>query len=65
MAKRWEPQSREVYQQWIDDIEDEASDKLTEWETNFIASINTQLTYRDLTQPQAETLEKIYVKYTS
>lgn len=65
MAKIWQPQPRETYKQWIDDILEEASDKLTDWEEKFIESISSRLAYENLTQPQAESLEKIYVKYTS
>lgn len=64
MAEVWKPQAREVYKEWISSIMIEASDELTSWEVNFITSIEEQLSYRDLSQAQAETLEKIYVKRT-
>lgn len=66
MPKIWEPQDISVYKKWVEDIEYEASDDLTDWENNFIESISTRLSAnRNLTQGQAETLEKIYVAKTS
>lgn len=64
MAKIWEPQSKEVYNSWIEAIMSEASDKLSDWESSFIASIEGRLIHQNLTQSQAEKLEQIYVKYT-
>lgn len=66
MSEIWKPQSKEVYQHWIDTIMNEASDKLTNWETDFVDNISTQLLYRGtLTQYQAEKLEQIYAEKTS
>jgi hypothetical protein len=65
MAEMWKPKPIEVYQQWIDDILTEASDELTDWETTFISDIEGKLLKkRDLSERQAEVLEKIYVEYT-
>jgi hypothetical protein len=57
-------QEREKWKYWLDTIETEASDKLTQWESNFIASITIWLTHSNLTAKQSDTLERIYVKYT-
>ena len=66
MAKIWEPQSIEVYRSWCEVILDEASDGLSDWETSFIESIGGQLNNnRQLTQRQAEILERIYSEKTS
>lgn len=62
----WTPQPLDVYRQWISDIETEASDRLTPWETSFIANITMKLdNLFQLTEEQANKLEQIYVKYTS
>lgn len=66
MAKIWEPQSIDVYKSWVMAITDEASDKLNDWEMQFIGSLESKLLqYQNLTQNQAEKLEQIYTKYTS
>lgn len=66
MAEIWKPQPIEVYKQWYDAIEQEASDRLTDWESRFVSDIGNRLAYGNLpTQNQAEKLEQIYVKYTS
>ena len=66
MAEMWKPQDISVYRGWIAAITDEASDKLNDWETNFIASLDERLTLgRNLTEYQAEKLEEVYVKHTS
>ena len=65
MAKVWEPEPIEVYQAWIETISDEASDNLTNWENQFIVSLMERLhSGRNLTQAQAETLERIYSEMT-
>lgn len=66
MAKIWEPQPTDVYKNWVDTILDEASDELTDWEINFIESINNQLVSgRTLSQKQADIVERIYAEKTS
>ena len=65
MAKIWEPQLIHVYQAWVNTIIDEAQDKLSEWESGFVDSINQQLDKnRNLSQKQAEILERIYSEKT-
>lgn len=64
MAEIWKPQPIEVYQSWLDAIKDEALDKLTAWEITFIESIESQLTYKNLSEKQAEILERIYASKT-
>ena len=66
MAEMWKPQDIIVYCNWRDAIMTEASDNLTDWETNFMDSVCNRLDQnRNLTQGQAETLEKIYAAKTS
>ena len=66
MAKIWKPQSWEVIEQWLKAINEEASDKLTDWEIDFIDSINTRVANRwTLTENQEKRLEKIYAEKTS
>lgn len=66
MARIWEPQPIKVYEEWIKDIVDEASDKLNDWESSFIESLAARLFRgQNLTQNQAEKLEQIYTKHTS
>lgn len=64
MAEVWKSQPKDVLKAWIGAIDDE-SEELTEWEVNFINSIDEQLVRSgSLSQKQQEILEKIYVKYT-
>jgi uncharacterized membrane-anchored protein len=64
MAEVWKSQPKDVLRAWIDAIDDE-SEELTEWEVNFINSIDAQLLHSgSLSQKQQEILEKIYVRYT-
>lgn len=66
MAEIWKPQPIEVYRSWIDAILSEASDRLNDWETKFIESVDERTTLMmQLSQGQAEKLEQIYAKYTS
>lgn len=66
MAPIWKPKSKEVLQSWIDAIKDEASDSLTDWETDFIDSIENQLEARShLSEKQEEILERIYAQKTN
>lgn len=65
MAEIWKPKDIKVYRDWYDQIVVEVSDELTDWETNFIESIGNRLDQnKNLTQGQAETLEKIYAERT-
>lgn len=65
MAEIWRQQPLSVYRQWVADILEEASDSLSDWESNFIDSIELQLSNKyNLTQAQAETLERIYAEKT-
>ena len=65
MAEMWHPQTIEVYRSWVDAVIDEATDRLSDWELNFINDIDDRLSgLRQLTQKQAEVLENIYAKYT-
>lgn len=66
MPLPWTPRPTEIIQSWIDAINDEASDSLTDWESNFIESIQNYLDARGhLTQSQEETLERIYAQKTN
>ena len=66
MAKIWQPQPFEILQSWLDAIIDEASDKLSNWETGFIENISDRVAHKwPLTQRQEEILEKIYSEKTS
>jgi hypothetical protein len=65
MAQVWKSQPKEVLQQWIDDILNEASDDLTEWESNFVDSLDSCLRNTGrLSQRQQEILERIYAEKT-
>jgi uncharacterized protein YgfB (UPF0149 family) len=66
MTESWRPLPNEVYQSWIDTIQEEASDKLNDWENSFIAQIGMKIfNGYTLTQAQAEVLERLYVNKTS
>lgn len=66
MSEIWKPQPIEVYKGWLDAILIEASDKLNDWESMFIGSLETKLMNgQQLTKAQAEKLEQLYVKHTS
>ena len=66
MAELWKPQSIEVYKSWIEAIMNEAQEDLTDWETNFIESIENRLANgNNLTERQAEILERIYTEKTT
>lgn len=52
-----------IFQQWIEACE--RSDKLTDWEANFIASVRRYLESRgSLSAKQEEVLERIYADKT-
>lgn len=66
MARIWKQQPFEVLQQWIDDIIEEASDDLNDWETKFIDDMTIRVANKwSLTQSQEEKLESIYAEKTS
>jgi hypothetical protein len=66
MAKIWEQQPFEVLKQWIDDILEEASDDLNDWETKFIDDMNIRVINGwPLTETQEKKLESIYADKTS
>lgn len=66
MAAIWQPKDKDTLLYWISTIENEASDKLTDWESNFIESINRQLAYKgELSEQQEKILERIYAEKTS
>jgi len=61
-----QPKSRELLQSWIDSILTEASDNLTDWESSFLDSIQSQLNMRgQLSEKQEDILERIYAEKTS
>jgi hypothetical protein len=65
MPNIWKPQSREVYASWVNALRDESSERLTSWESDFLDSIEGRLAFhKDLTQRQAEILERIYTEKT-
>lgn len=66
MAEIWKPKSLDVLKHWVEVIKDEAQDKLTSWETDFVDSVENQLySGRQLSQKQEEILERIYAEKTS
>ena len=53
-------------QYWIDTILNEAEERLTDWERNFLESIQSQLNLRgSLSNRQIDVLERIYSEKTS
>jgi hypothetical protein len=65
MAKVWEPKDPDTLRKWLEAILMEASDKLNEWELNFLNNIETVLDHRQrLSQAQEEKLETIYADKT-
>lgn len=65
MSKIWQPLSREIYQEWVKTILNEAEEKLTNWERDFVDSIDTTLAFTNLSEKQAKILERIYSEKTS
>lgn len=66
MAPIWKPQPFEVLNQWINDILEEASDDLTDWETKFIEDMHVRVLNKwPLTETQEKKLESIYADKTS
>jgi hypothetical protein len=65
MASTRYPLDIEVYRSWVDAILSEASDELTDWEINFIESIDQRLRGgRIPSEKQAPILERIYAEKT-
>jgi hypothetical protein len=65
MSKVWQPQDKDVYRKWIEDIIMESEEKLTDWERGFISSLETRLDNNwQLSEPQAMKLESIYARLT-
>lgn len=65
MAEKWKPTEPEVLQSWIDALEDECSDELSDWENSFVNDMaNRLMRGSTLTQSQEEKLEEIYAKKT-
>jgi len=55
-----------VYREWIETILNEAEDRLSDWERNFIESISNQMDERGwISDKQVVVLERIYSSKTS
>lgn len=66
MSEIWQPQPKEVIQQWITDILTEASDELSDWESSFVSSCQMRLDrYGSLSEKMQDILERIYTEKTS
>lgn len=62
----WHPQPLEVIKEWIDSIIKEASDELSDWEMEFVESVQKRNNKgQDLTEKQQDILERIYAEKTS
>lgn len=65
MPKMWEPTNPETLRYYVDTILNEASDKLTDWESKFIDNLDSQLRFgRVLSEKQEYHLERIYAEKT-
>ena len=65
MAEMWKPYDKSTYESWIDAIENEVSDELSDWEIGFVENIKLNLGFNnELSRAQSEKLESIYAKYT-
>ena len=65
MSRMWTPQSIEIYKSWVDALIMEASDELSQWEQDFVLSIQNRLTSgANLTESQANKLEQLYAAKT-
>jgi hypothetical protein len=66
MAEMWKPKSPEILKQWITDVVEEASDRLTVWEMKFISDMEVRVNNgQQLTEQQEKKLEEIYADKTS
>lgn len=64
MSKIFQPQPIEVYESWISTL-NESEDELTKWEEDFCDSLTERLERKvNLTERQAEILERIYTEKT-
>ena len=65
MAAIWKPQPWDVLEAWLKAIQEEASDTLNDWETNFIEDISVRVANRwSLSERQEKRLEFIYAEKT-
>jgi hypothetical protein len=65
MSLQWQPKPIEVYIEWCRMLYEEASDDLNSWEIGFVESVYGRLVNgNNLTELQAEKLEKIYSEKT-
>lgn len=61
MPEQFKPQPKEVIQDWIQRIIDEAQDKLSIWEMKFISDMELAIIkWGALTENQQNKLEQIY-----
>ncbi len=59
-------QTTETHKYWLDTIESEASDSLTDWEKNFVSDMKIRLGNGwPITDSQEAKLEQIYTSKTS
>lgn len=66
MAEQWKHPSFQTLEGWLEAIRTEASDKLNDWETNFIEDMTIKITNKwYLTESQVNKLESIYAEKTS
>lgn len=65
MPRIWRSVGYDTLRHWIDAINEEASDQLSDWEMRFMTDINIRVSNRiPLTQAQEEKLEQIYATHT-
>jgi len=65
MAPIWKPQTNETHKHWLTVILNESTNKLTDWENNFIDSIHDRIIAgQTLSQKQEEILDRIYTEKT-
>lgn len=66
MPPVWRPKDNDTLKIWVNTILDEASDRLTPWETKFMDDMLHRVSMKQpLTQGQEEKLEQIYAEYTA
>lgn len=63
MADSWKSENIEVYVQWADYILNHGKD-VSLWEQGFVKDIRKTLNLKNLSQKQAEILERIYAEKT-
>jgi hypothetical protein len=65
MAEMWKPLEIDTYKHWVAAILQEASNELTDWESDFVQNMENWLDAgKQLTQRQAQVLERIYAENT-